>query len=72
MAGLLGVSILSIFALSHAFNIQPKIIDGDFSNSDDFPFYVFLVGVNKCGASLLSERYLCGLGLHPLFFMLFS
>lgn len=51
------VSIVSLFALSHAFTIQPLIINGDISNPADFPFYVLLRdGHSRCGASLISDR----------------
>lgn len=51
------VSIFSLVALSYGFNINPRIINGDLSKAEDFPFYVSLDGeVTTCGATLLSDR----------------
>lgn len=43
---------------SHAFTIQPKIINGSLSNPQLFPFFVRLDSdAGTCGGSLLNDKY---------------
>lgn len=56
---LLTASLLALFlAPTRGFNIRPRIINGDLSNPEDFPFYVLLhSNPGLCGGSLISDRY---------------
>lgn len=55
--------IASLVAITSAVQIQSRIVNGIPSESDQFPYYVFLFHrktaekVSLCGASLISDRY---------------
>lgn len=61
MANYLSLSfvVLQLAFLSYGFEIQPRVINGIPSATDEFPFYVKLVvsGTSKfCGGTLISDR----------------
>lgn len=46
------------FALSNAFTIQPRIVNGVLSNAADFPFFVKIVNPEMlCGGALINDRF---------------
>lgn len=59
MVGFLVISIFSLFSISRGFSIAPRILNGDLSNPEEFPFYVQIVlrDENLCGGTLISDRW---------------
>lgn len=49
----------AIFAHSHGFKLQPKIVNGVESDPEDFPFFVRITDATGiCSASLISDRWI--------------
>lgn len=60
----LSLAVLAFVAISHAYTIQPRIVDGEKAKSGQFPYYAFLdVKLNEpgkgsaCGASLINDEW---------------
>lgn len=49
-------AVVQLVAFGHGFEIQPRIIDGLFSDVSQFPFYVYLENGMACGGTLLSNK----------------
>lgn len=61
----LSLAVLAFVVASHAYTIQPRIVDGEKAKSGQFPYYAFLdiklLDPRKgsaCGASLINDEWI--------------